>query len=142
MLPPNPQTRTTLCRVARASGDALAEFRSEVGDWLDGRLMIDDDRRADIVLAIDEALSNCAEHAYPQGQGAGTMTLEVSHHDRSLKVCVSDRGAWTEPMPNGPRSARGRGIKLMRQLSDDMSIDGLPGGTTVCLWFADCAPRT
>ena len=33
---------------------------------------------------------------------------------------------------------RVRAIRLMRGLCDDVSIDGRPDGTTVCLLFRDC----
>ena len=128
-----------LRRVGRADGHVVAAFRADVIEWLDDVFAISAERCADIMLATDEALSNCAEHAYRHHDAPGTMTLDVSHDDDTLRVCVSDRGVWTAPL--NARPARGRGIRLMRGLSDEVTIDKQLDGSTVCLLFGDCALR-
>lgn len=124
----------------RADPVTVARFRSTLGEWLDATLSLSAERRADILLATDEALSNCADHAYRAQGEPGPMTLEMTPDSgQILRVCVTDHGEWQEPVPRAtPTSLRGRGIRLMRGLCDDVSIDGRPDGTTVCLLFRDC----
>jgi anti-sigma regulatory factor (Ser/Thr protein kinase) len=122
-------------------------FRRSLDAWLDQHLELDDNRVADIVLAADEALSNCADHAYRVVESVGPMTLRISYHPamRELKVYVSDSGRWMEPETSDHRAAntvRGRGILLMRALADDCFIDGRTNGTTVCLRFYGCEPNS
>ena len=132
--------RQPLKRVGPAEGRTVAEFRANVDAWLHGAIAVSEERRADILLATDEALSNCADHAYRAQGEPGSMTLEMTPDSgRILRVCVTDHGVWQEPAPRAtPTSLRGRGIRLMRGLCDDVSIDGRPDGTTVCLLFRDC----
>ena len=129
-----------LKRVGPAEGRTVAEFRANVDAWLHGAIAVSEERRADILLATDEALSNCADHAYRAQGEPGPMTLEMTPDSgQILRVCVTDHGEWQEPVPRAtPTSLRGRGIRLMRGLCDDVSIDGRPDGTTVCLLFRDC----
>jgi anti-sigma regulatory factor (Ser/Thr protein kinase) len=126
-------------KTGRADPPTVTYFRELIALWLSEAVITDPQQHADIVLATDEALANCADHAY-RGSTPGTMTLTVSH-DASLArvtVCVSDHGTWIDPQPHDPRSGRGRGISLMRALSDHCTIEGSPRGTTVCLHFERC----
>lgn len=92
------------------------------------------------MLATDEALSNCVEHAYRAHPAAGGMVLQVSYDsaDSIVKVCVTDQGRWIEPDPAALNSVRGRGIMLMNALADACTVEGQTHGTTVCLHFHDC----
>lgn len=126
------------------SADAytVAAFRRTFGGWLGTYLELDEERIADIVLATDEAMSNCVDHAYRVVDHTGSMTLQIAYFPvtSELRVCISDNGRWREPSP-APRNIRGRGILLMRALADDCTIDGGLDGTTVCLRFHDCPPN-
>ena len=119
-------------------------FRRSLDAWLEQYLELDDNRVADIVLAADEALSNCADHAYRIVDSVGSMTLQIAYDIavNELKVSVSDNGRWTEPQSVAANAARGRGILLMRALADDCTIDGRHDGTTVCLRFYGCRPNS
>ncbi|BBZ30140.1 hypothetical protein MMAD_44350 [Mycolicibacterium madagascariense] len=124
-------------KTGRADPSTVTYFRELMALWLAEAVLTDPQQHADIVLATDEALANCADHAY-RGTAPGTMTLAVSH-DAALArvtVCVFDHGSWLDPGPDDPR--RGRGISLMRALSDHCTIEGGPRGTTVCLHFERC----
>jgi serine/threonine-protein kinase RsbW len=138
---PAAQPGPSLRRVDRADSRALVAFRAALSTWLDDVFALTAERRADIVLAVDEALTNCTEHAYTRQDDPGSMTLDATTDGDSLRVCVSDEGTWTEPEPRGTRCARGRGLRLMERLVDELIIDGQPGGTVVRMSFFECPPR-
>ncbi len=123
------------------SADALsvARLRHDLADWLRTHLMLDRDRLNDVLLVANEALTNSAEYAYRGREG--TMTLDV-HYDGaegSLLVDVSDRGTWRHVDPAAQPNTRGRGLPLMRALSDRMSISWTSDGTSVQMRFDNCA---
>ena len=88
---------------------------------------------ADIVLVVNEACSNSAEHAY-RGREPGTMWVEAALDDGHIHIKVSDSGSWKTP-PADP-GTRGRGLLLMRALSEAVDLDGTADGTTVGMRFA------
>lgn len=119
----------------------VAALRRILGAWLDRYLELGEERRADIVLAADEAMSNCADHAYGDDARAGDVTLRITYNPVSseLMLRIGDHGHWTEPAP--PETTdRGRGIQLMRAMADECVIDGRAEGTAVCLRFFECPP--
>lgn len=126
-----------------ADARTAATFRHAFGEWLDRHLELDDERVADIVLATDEAMSNCADHAYRVVDQVGTMTLQIAYYPGTteLEVNVIDHGRWLEP-DFEVSNVRGRGILLMRALADDCTIDGGSEGTAVCLRFDGCPPKS
>lgn len=134
------QTRTGI-----ADARTVKVFRREFSDWLNRHLELDEQRVADIVLAADEAMANCADHAYQGATTPGTMMLQIAYRPltTALNVSVCDQGSWIEPEPEpaAHHIARGRGILLMRAVADACTIDGGEDGTTVCLRFYGCAPK-
>lgn len=96
----------------------------------------------DIVLAVNEAVSNGIEHAYPDEQGVVTVHGWVREAGPGapgagpcgdLEVCieVSDRGHWRTP-PEDP-GARGRGLMMVEAMVDRIAVDKGSGGTVVTL---------
>ena len=128
-------------RVDTADALTVARMRRELSQWLSTHLTLDPDRLNDVLLAVNEALTNSAEFAY-RGQ-QGTMTLKVHYDgaDGSLTVDVSDRGTWRHVDPASQPNTRGRGIPLMRALADRTTISQTPDGTNVRMQFGDCAAR-
>lgn len=126
-------------RVDTADALTVARMRRELSQWLRTHLTLDPDRLNDVVLAANEALTNSAEFAY-RGQ-QGTMTLQVHYDGTSgnLIVEVSDHGTWRHVDPATQPNTRGRGIPLMRGLSDQTTISQMPDGTHVRMQFNDCA---
>lgn len=118
-----------------ADAGAVARVRQDFTDWLRRFFDVDDVRRSDVVLAINEALANAAEFAYVQLDRPGTMDIQALYDaaTQTLSVCIEDRGKWrtrqTEPAPR----TRGRGIPLMEKLSDSAEIEPSTSGTTVKL---------
>lgn len=128
----------SLIRNDVADARNVAQFRSELSGWLRSHFTLEATRLNDVVLAVNEALTNAAEFAYT-GRG-GTMTMHARHHaaDRQLEVVVSDRGRWRHVDPESRPNTRGRGIPLMQALADRTTISKESTGTQVRLQFDDC----
>lgn len=126
-----------------ADAHTVAAFRHALGGWLDRHVELGEERVADIVLATDEAMANCADHAYRVVDHLGTMTLQIAYYPATteLEVIVVDHGRWLEPSFE-VSNARGRGILLMRAIADDCAIDVGSEGTTVRLRFYGCPPKS
>jgi anti-sigma regulatory factor (Ser/Thr protein kinase) len=95
----------------------------------------------DLVLAINEAVSNSIEHGYqltPEGDRVeGQVTVHGAIHTaadgfRHVEFTVADKGIWLPPT-EGRSVNRGQGIRLMRACVDHLTIDGTDDGTTVVL---------
>ncbi len=121
-----------------ADAPTAATVRDQFAQWLRKFFTLDPIRSSDLVLAVNEALANCAEFAYCDASAAGTMDVEARYleADSTLVVSVSDRGTWHDRTRPRPRT-RGRGIPLMKALSDRTSIDTSETGTHVRLEWED-----
>jgi PAS domain S-box-containing protein len=109
----------------------LSDMRQKLAAWLRSA-NVPESLTADIVLVVNEALSNSAEHAY-RGRAPKTMRLDAALLDGHIQITVADSGSWKTP-PADP-GTRGRGILLMRALSEQVDVDGTAEGTTVVLRF-------
>jgi PAS domain S-box-containing protein len=110
----------------------LSDVRHQLAAWLRSA-GVPESVAADIVLVVNEACSNSVEHAY-RGRAPGTMRIEATRDGRHIHVQVTDSGSWKTP-PADP-GTRGRGLLLMRALSDGVELDGTAEGTTVGVRFA------
>jgi PAS domain S-box-containing protein len=110
----------------------LSDIRHRLADWL-RRASVPESLAADIVLVVNEACSNSVEHAY-RGREPGTMRVQAALNDRHIHVQVTDSGSWKTP-PADP-GTRGRGLLLMRALSERVDVDGTAEGTTLAMRFA------
>jgi len=110
----------------------LSDVRHQLTAWLHGA-GISEMQAADIVLVVNEACSNSAEHAY-RGQDPGPMRVEGAVDDQHIHIRVADSGSWKTP-PADP-GTRGRGLLLMRTLSEQVDLEGTAHGTTVGMRFA------
>lgn len=118
-----------------AAADELAGIRHRLSDWLRDA-GVPDPLIEDIVLVINEACTNCVEHAY-RGHNVGTMLLEVKFVDDEIRAQITDSGSWKTPKINPGNS--GRGLVLMRILSKTMDISSSPTGTTIEITFGQSA---
>jgi anti-sigma regulatory factor (Ser/Thr protein kinase) len=82
---------------------------------------------ADLLVAVSEACTNAVEHAY--GPNGGTVTVHLELQLPDVLATVRDTGRWRPPRGE----ARGRGMLLMRNCSDDLRIDRGPTGTDVVI---------
>jgi serine/threonine-protein kinase RsbW len=97
----------------------------------------------DLVLAVNEAVSNSIEHGYGLVPDMATplddrSTVEVHARldtdpdgTRRVEFTIRDRGRWLEP--TGGPSTRGHGVRIMRACVENVRIDHGPAGTTVVL---------
>ena len=110
---------------------ALPGVRRRLNAWLTGLGMGEQDR-VGIMVAVGEACANAAEHAY-RGTEPGPMSVTAQVDvDGVLTVTIRDEGTWRAP--DRDPGDRGRGLLIMRQLVDGVTLEE-DGGTTVTLSF-------
>lgn len=114
-----------------ATAAHLAPIRRALTSWL-RTADVSELQTADIVLVISEACTNCVEHAY-EGHEVGTMRLDMEAADGEIRAQISDSGSWKPPAADPGNG--GRGLPLMRVMSQSMEIDSRPDGTTVHIVF-------
>ncbi len=118
-----------LCLRLPAVPSALPGVRRRLGAWLTALGMSEQDR-VGVMVAVGEACANAAEHAYRDAD-PGPMTVDaVVDVDGLLTVTVQDEGTWRPPARDP--GDRGRGLLIMRQLVDGVSLVE-SGGTTVTM---------
>ena len=92
-------------------------------------------------LAIEEAVVNVMNYAYPEGS-YGTVNIEVQANDVSLKYVISDSGKHFDPtnvasvdttLSAEERSIGGLGIFLVRQLMDSVNYERIGGFNVLTL---------
>lgn len=112
-----------------ARPEQLGALRDQLGTWLTG-LDASAEDCSSIQLAVLEAASNVAEHAYPDGGGA--IRLE-GHLDGDGRACltVTDHGRWRSPPADAGQ--RGRGLQMIRGCMDTVEIARSPAGTSVLM---------
>jgi len=109
----------------------LSDVRHRLAAWLHSN-NIRSPLADDIVLVVNEACSNCVEHAY-RGQNHGRMRVEAEVRDGQVRASVVDSGSWKTP-PADP-GTRGRGLLLIRTVSDQVDVIGTDEGTSVEMSF-------
>ena len=114
-----------------ATADQLAEVRRRLAAWLQAA-GVEAEQAGDIVLVVSEACTNCVEHAY-RGHSVGSMLTEVTAVGDEVRAQITDSGSWKPPAANP--GYRGRGLVLMRAISDSMEMDTTSTGTTVDITF-------
>jgi FixJ family two-component response regulator/anti-sigma regulatory factor (Ser/Thr protein kinase) len=119
-----PASTDRLALTMPAEPEALISARRALRNWL-AEVGVDPEALYDITLATGEACTNAIEHAYAPGEAS--FDLEATRGESDVVVTVRDYGAWREPRGQN----RGRGLKLMRTLMDDVNVRREEGGTTV-----------
>jgi serine/threonine-protein kinase RsbW len=114
-----------------AVAERLAEIRRRLAVWL-APIGVSNIGIADIVLVVNEACTNCIEHAY-RGIDTGPICVEANHDHGQIVVDIADHGVW-QPPPSKP-STRGRGLPIMRAVSAGVDVNSSPAGTTVRMKF-------
>lgn len=108
--------------------DGLSTARRALDRWL-GERGVDPDVRGDLVLAASEAVANAAEHGLA-GDRARSVLLEawvVPGGQEEVVLEVHDDGRWRDGRSDPDR---GRGLRIMRALVDDLEVR-TEEGTTV-----------
>lgn len=115
------------------------EVRRQLWRWLEVLRWPREDAE-DLLLAVDEAVSNAVEHAYNgpiparthrDGLGVELCVSDTTTTDDTHRVVVSvtDHG-WWKPRAVSPGS-RGRGLQMMRALTHCLEVTATGSGTRV-----------
>ncbi|MGQ0824595.1 MAG: SpoIIE family protein phosphatase [Actinomycetota bacterium] len=101
----------------------LRGVRDRVRAWLVHRGVPNDDVEA-VIVAVGEAVANVAMHAY--GATGGQLRVRGVIRDGAVRVAVEDDGQWRRALDD-----RGTGLRIVRQLSDSVTVERRADGTTV-----------
>jgi PAS domain S-box-containing protein len=110
----------------------LAGIRYRLREWLIGA-GVGNELVGDVLLAVGEACTNTIEHAY-RGRPPGAMRVDADIEGDELSVRVVDFGTWRPPAADP--GTRGRGLRLIRAVSNIAGVDPSTTGTTVAMTFA------
>ncbi len=110
----------------------LAPSRSALRSWL-GQAGLGADQVQNVLIAAGEAVANAIEHGH-RDRPEGTVSLHATALVDRLHVTVTDNGTWKTPRKVVAGVGRGRGIGLMRGLTEGFAIDSGDAGTTVNLY--------
>jgi serine/threonine-protein kinase RsbW len=109
-----------------ASPAQLAPLRRSLRAWL-ARAGLDAESADGVILAVSEAAANAVEHGYGS-DGVGIVTVMARLDDGVVRLSVRDEGSWRE---HRARDGRGRGLRIIEKVVDDVSIDRSDGGTVI-----------
>ncbi|MDQ3933094.1 MAG: SpoIIE family protein phosphatase [Actinomycetota bacterium] len=109
-----------------ADPEALVLARRTLASWLEAAQATKRETY-ELSVAAGEACSNAIEHAYPPGQADFVLDAERTNGD--VEITVSDAGRWRQ----GRGDERGRGLDLMRALTDEVDVRATAAGTEVRL---------
>jgi serine/threonine-protein kinase RsbW len=139
--------RRQMWTVLPATAHGVTEARHALAAWL-VTLGWPPPASEDILLAVNEALANVVDHAYPRpaaGQPTGQAQLyvfEVTDNDddqaRRVVAVVTDYGRWKTRALD--QRYRAWGLATMTACMDSVRIDPSPGGTTVIMTSAPARP--
>jgi serine/threonine-protein kinase RsbW len=111
---------------------SLAENIRMIESFIDNakeRYHLDDDIYGNIMIAVTEAVNNAIKHGN-QGDSTKNVSLTLSFEEGLIKFKVEDEGTGFDhqnlPDPTSPENLEkpgGRGIFLMKHLSDEVEFD-------------------
>lgn len=110
-----------------ATPSELSAIRRTLKSWLSAA-GVPHDCANDLISAANEAVSNSIEHAYLNGD-SGRVRINAECGIDTVSLVVTDTGTW-RPLPSDP-GHRGRGIEMMRALTDQLDFDHTGPGTRV-----------
>jgi anti-sigma regulatory factor (Ser/Thr protein kinase) len=131
-----------LLHVLPAQPRSLRPVRAAIAEWLT-QLHWPIEDADDLILAVNEAVTNVIEHAYPAGRpgsfgvharcGVGSVPAT-----RRVTVAITDHGAWgREDRVVGPAGRRGHGLTVMSACTAETEVIRSADGTTVTLISRD-----
>jgi sigma-B regulation protein RsbU (phosphoserine phosphatase) len=131
-----------LCRTITLSNNIdevpqLAAFVDEICEAIG----VDMSTAMSLNLAIEEAVVNCMDYAYPAGT-KGNINIEAKANDQRLKFVITDWGTPFDPtaktevdttLPAEERPIGGLGIHLVRQIMDSINYERTDGKNVLTL---------
>jgi anti-sigma regulatory factor (Ser/Thr protein kinase) len=121
--------------------DRAKPLRHALGAFLRA-IEIDADVAMDILTAVGETVVNVIEHAYGHVARSSSGLVEVvalAEKAQPLRVDVIDGGAFVHRRV--PRPGHGFGLRIVRAIARDVSIDANDTGTHVKMLFDLSDPR-
>jgi anti-sigma regulatory factor (Ser/Thr protein kinase) len=137
--PPSPRPSDVarpaeLWAVLPAVPDSVIDTRRLLEEWLRD-LRWPAKERIDIVVAVNEALTNVVDHAYLRDSLVGRAQLyvweAVEQGQRRIVVVITDYGRWKPAAVDA--DYRCRGLSTMATRMDSLHIEATPRGTTVVM---------
>ena len=116
---------------------ALDAFMKRVAE----RLALDESLQAELQLAVEEAVVNVMEYAYPPDT-VGEVNLEALSDGKSLRFVITDNGIAFNPtevsaadtsLSAKERPIGGLGILLVRQFVDSVKYERIDGKNVLTL---------
>jgi anti-sigma regulatory factor (Ser/Thr protein kinase) len=124
---------------------SLAENIRIVESFIDNakdKYRITDDIYGNIMIAVTESVNNAIKHGNKSIKDRN-VELSLNFNDSMLKFIVSDQGVGFDyhnlPDPTSPENLDkpgGRGIFLMRHLSDEVSFQNNGSQVTLCFYLS------
>ena len=117
--------------------DQLNDFVKSITDKLD----IDTSKAHNIKLAVEEAVVNVMEYAYPTGT-TGDIGIHAMYNERKLKFIITDSGVAFNPTKASladttlgveERPVGGLGLLLVRELMDSINYERINHKNTLTL---------
>ena len=107
--------------------ESLTSMRQALAQWLRAA-NADEEEIYEMLVAAGEAWSNAVAHAHPATSDV-PFELHAVRRGPEIEILVSDTGQWRPPAET--RSSRG--LALMRDLMDEVTIGRRSDGTTVTM---------
>jgi PAS domain S-box-containing protein len=123
---PAPVARDRLELSLPAEPESLVGLRRRLGRFLHAA-GANEGEAFEITLTISEAAGNAIEHAY--GPGDAVFYVEAAAVGGEIVASVRDTGSWRDQRDD----QRGRGLRIMNGLMDDVEVTRTPTGTVVTL---------
>jgi PAS domain S-box-containing protein len=121
---PRPVSTGSMKLSLAAEPESLGVLRRRLGRFLHA-VGTSDHEAYEVMLTVCEAAGNAIEHAY--GPADASFDVEVSFESGTLVAVVRDRGSWRERRG----THRGRGLKIIEGLMDDVEVKAEPDGTVI-----------
>ena len=120
-----------------AESSQLAPVRKALRGWLD-QCDLPSGTVQSVLVAAGEACANAIEHGHrgalgeagEAGKAGEVVLIRAEAHVDSLYLTIVDSGSW-KPPESEHDTDRGRGLRLMRALMNNVAVTPGPTGTTV-----------
>ena len=122
----------------RSSIDNLVQAEAYV-DHVCQSLNINEDNYGNVLIAVTEAVNNAIKHGNKEDESK-EVEISINDLEDSFQILIKDQGNGFDynqlPDPTAPENIEkehGRGVFLMKTLSDDLSFDN--NGRCVVITF-------
>jgi serine/threonine-protein kinase RsbW len=99
-------------------------------DEISAEMHLDEDYYGNILIAVTEAVNNAINHGNKQDPNKTVSFVFTENDDHSISFRITDQGSGFDfeniPDPTSPENiekVNGRGVFLMKQLSDGVTFD-------------------